>query len=210
MCNSYKSILMKRLLVSLSLLALAMGVHVSYAQVAESAEWATRIKAEGLGRSRVEELAQYMTDYVGSRLTASLQKRRADSLMLVKLTEIGLSNPRSAYATEFTRGGWDVVKTYAAMTKPYYCAFSVNPRAWSGSTDGLVKGECVVFDVQTKEDLEKYRGKVAGKILLVPSTRTVEINFEPLATRYDEKQLDALTKDDRALARSGRYGGRMT
>ena len=210
MCNSYKSMLMKRLLVSLSLLALAMGVHVSYAQVAESAEWATRIKAEGLARSQVEELAQYMTDYVGSRLTASLQKRRADSLMLVKLTEIGLSNPRSAYATEFTRGGWDVVKTYAAMTKPYYCAFSVNPRAWSGSTDGLVKGECVVFDVQTKEDLEKYRGKVAGKILLIPSTRTVEINFEPLATRYDEQELEALTKDDRAQARSGRYGGRAT
>ena len=202
--------LMKRLLVSLSLLALACGGNVSYAQVAESAEWATRIKAEGLARSQVEELAQYMTDYVGSRLTASLQKRRADSLMLVKLTEIGLSNPRSAYATEFTRGGWDVVKTYAAMTKPYYCAFSVNPRAWSGSTDGLVKGECVVFDVQTKEDLEKYRGKVAGKILLIPSTRTVEINFEPLATRYDEQELEALTKDDRAQARSGRYGGRAT
>ena len=210
MCNSYKSMLMKRLLVSLSLLALACGGNVSYAQVAESAEWATRIKAEGLARSQVEELAQYMTDYVGSRLTASLQKRRADSLMLVKLTEIGLSNPRSAYATEFTRGGWDVVKTYAAMTKPYYCAFSVNPRAWSGSTDGLVKGECVVFDVQTKEDLEKYRGKVAGKILLIPSTRTVEINFEPLATRYDEKELEALTQDDRAQARSGRYGGRAT
>ena len=90
---------MKRFLVSLSLLALAMGGNVSYAQVAESAEWATRIKAEGLGRSQVEELAQYMTDYVGSRLTASLQKRRADSLMLVKLTEIGLSNPRSAWTS---------------------------------------------------------------------------------------------------------------
>ena len=182
MCNSYKSMLMKRLLVSLSLLALACGGNVSYAQVAESAEWATRIKAEGLARSQVEELAQYMTDYVGSRLTASLQKRRADSLMLVKLTEIGLSNPRSAYATEFTRGGWDVVKTYAAMTKPYYCAFSVNPRAWSGSTDGLVKGECVVFDVQTKEDLEKYRGKVAGKILLIPSTRSISSRWRPVMT----------------------------
>ena len=200
---------MKRFLVSLFLLAMTVCGHLSYAQVAESAEWAARIKAEGLGRSQVDQLAQYMTDYVGSRLTASRQKRRADSLMLVKLTEIGLSNPRSAYAAEFTRGGWDVVKTYAAMTAPYYCAFSVNPRAWSGSTDGLVQGECIVFDVQTKEDLEKYRGKVAGKILLIPSTRTVEINFQPLASRYDEKQLEALTLDDRAQARAGRGGGRM-
>lgn len=66
-----------------------------------------------LEHSQVEELAQFMTDYVGSRPTASLQR-------------LGLSNPRSAFAAEFTRGGWDVVKTYAAMTAPYYCAFSVN------------------------------------------------------------------------------------
>ena len=100
------------------LITLALCGSLAYAQVAESPEWATKIKAEGLGRSQVEEIAQYVTDYAGSRLTASRQKRRADSLMLVKLAEYGLSNPRSEFATEFTRGGWDVVKTYAAMTAP--------------------------------------------------------------------------------------------
>ena len=200
---------MKKFTVLISLAAMVFCGGAAYAQVAESPDWATKIKAEGLGRSQVEELSQYMTDYVGSRLTASLQKRRADSLMIVKLKEIGLSNPRSAFATEFTRGGWDVVKTYAAMTKPYYCAFTVNPRAWSGSTNGLVKGECVVFDVQTKEDLEQYKGKVAGKILLVPSNRQVEINFEPLATRYTDEQLESLKEDSRAdmTPRVGRGGG---
>ena len=200
---------MKKLFVCL--LAAVFCGSGAMAQVAESPEWASKIKAEGLGNSRVDALSQYMTDYVGSRLTASRQKRRADSLMLVKLEELGLSNPRSEFATEFTRGGWDVVKTYAAMTAPYYCAFTVNPRAWSGSTDGLVKGECIVFNVQTKEDLEKYRGKVAGKILLVPSTQTVEIRFEPLASRYTEEQLEAMKEDNRATPR-GRYpggGGRM-
>ena len=33
------------------------------AQVSESLEWATRIKAEGLSRSKVDEIAQYITDY---------------------------------------------------------------------------------------------------------------------------------------------------
>ena len=131
---------MKKVSILISLLAMFLCGGVATAQVAESSDLATRIKAEGLGRSQVEELSQYMTDYVGSRLTASLQKRRADALMVEKLKELGLSNPRSEFATEFTRGGWDVVKIYAAMTAPYYCAFSVNPRAWSGSTDGLVKG----------------------------------------------------------------------
>jgi hypothetical protein len=203
---------MKRISVFISLLALIVSGNVSTAQVAESPEWASKIKAEGLGRSQVEELSQYMTDYVGSRLTASLQKRRAESLMIEKLKELGLSNPRVEFATEFSRGGWDVVKTYAAMTAPYYCAFTVNPRAWSGSTAGLVKGECVVFDVQTKEDLEKYRGKIAGKILLIPSTASTTIRFDPLATRYTDEQLEALTNDNRAdvtprTAQAGRAAG---
>lgn len=199
---------MKKLLVILSLLAIVFSGNNARAQVSESAEWASKIKAEGLGHSQIEPLSRFMTDFLGSRLTASRQKRRADSLVIVKLKEMGLSNPRSAFAAEFTRGGWDVVKTYAAMTAPYYCAFSVNPRAWSGSTDGLVKGECILFNVNSKEDLEKYRGKVAGKILLVPSNQSYNIKFEPLASRYDEAELEALTEDNRATARN-RFGGRM-
>ena len=197
---------MKKIVVIGTLLALMLGGGTANAQVSESPEWAMKIKAEGLGRSQIEELSQFMTDYLGSRLTASQQKRRADALVVEKLKELGLSNPRSEFAMEFTRGGWDVVKTYAAMTTPYYCAFSVNPKAWSGSTDGLVRGECMLFNVQKKEDLEQYRGKVAGKILLMPSTQSADINFEPLATRYTEEELEALKMDNRANARN-RFGG---
>ena len=198
---------MKKILVIVSLLALTLG-GTAQAQVSESPEWASRIKAEGLSHSQVDELSQFMTDFVGSRLTASRQKRRADALVVEKLRELGLSNPRSEFAMEFARGGWDVVKTYAAMTAPYYCAFSVNPKAWSGSTDGLVRGEYMIFDVKTKEDLDKYRGKVAGKILLVPSSQQQprEMDFKPLASRYTDEQLEAMTVDNRADGR-GRFGG---
>ena len=55
---------MKKFSVLISLVALAFCGSAAYAQVAESPDWATRIKAEGLGRSQVEELSQYMTDYV--------------------------------------------------------------------------------------------------------------------------------------------------
>ena len=85
---------MKKLYVILPLVALVLGGFRAEAQVAESAELASKIKAAGLGMSQVEELSQYMTDYVGSRLTASQQKRRADALMVEKLEEIGLSNHR--------------------------------------------------------------------------------------------------------------------
>lgn len=186
---------MKKSLYLFATLAMICGGAVASAQVSESPELATKVKNEGLNNSQITQIAQYMTDLLGSRLTASQQKRRAESLMVDKLKEIGLSNPRVEFAAEFPRGGWDVVKTYAAMTSPYYCAFSVNPKAWTGSTNGLVKGECVVFDVQKKEDLEKYKGKIAGKILLRQPTQTYTISFDPLAKRYTEDELEGLTLD---------------
>lgn len=191
---------MKKSMLLLALFVLAFSSVDANAQVSQSPEMAARIKEEGLEHSKIEEISQYMTDFLGSRLTASRQKRRADSLVIVKLQELGFSNPRSAFAYEFARGGWDAVKTYAAMTTPYYCAFAVNPKAWTGSTDGLVKGECVLFDVQNKEDLDKYRGKVTGKILLMPAGPSPELNFGPMASRYTDEQLKAMTEDNRATA----------
>ena len=200
---------MKKVLFVFSLLAMVCAGSVS-AQVSQSPELATKVKNEGLNNSQITQIAQYMTDLLGSRLTASQQKRRAESLVVEKLKEFGLSNPRAEFAAEFPRGGWDVVKTYAAMTSPYYCAFSVNPKAWTGSTNGLVKGECVVFDVQKKEDLDKYRGNIAGKILLRAPTQTYNIGFQPLAKRYTEEELEALSQDRRTagfISPAGPPGG---
>ena len=188
---------MKRTLLLFSLLAFVFSGNTVNAQVSLSPEMATKVKNEGLNNSKIEEIAQFMTDYLGSRFTASQQKRRAEKEVMNKLSSFGLSNVHSEFAYAFPRGGWDVVKTYAAMTSPYYCAYTVNPKAWSGSTNGLVKGECVLFEVNTKEDLEKYRGKIAGKILLMPATQTYNINFQPLASRYTEEELESLVQDRR-------------
>ena len=186
---------MKKILLLILPVTILCGGGFANAQVSQSPELANKIKAEGLNNSKIAEISSFMTDYLGSRLTASRQKRRAETLVVEKLGEFGLSNPRVEFAAEFPRGSWDVVKTYAAMTSPYYCAFAVNPKAWTGSTDGLVKGECVVFDVQSKEDIEKYKGKIAGKILLRAPTQNYTMNFQPLARRYTEEELQNLSRD---------------
>ena len=86
---------MKKVLFVFSLLAMVCAGSVS-AQVSQSPELATKIKNEGLNNSKIEEISQFMTDLLGSRLTASQQKRRAESLVVEKLKEFGLSNPRSS------------------------------------------------------------------------------------------------------------------
>lgn len=158
---------------------------------------AYKIKNEGFSNSQIEELSEFMTDELGSRLAASQMKLRAEKMVINKLNEIGLSNARTEFAADFTKGGWDNEKNYVAMTYPYYCSFSANPKAWSGSTDGLVKGECILLDVKSVADLDKYKGKLTGKIVLMPVTQTYNIKFEPLAERLSEEYLKFLESDPR-------------
>jgi carboxypeptidase Q len=152
-----------------------------------------KIKQEGLKNSGIEELAFWLTDFVGPRLTGSTGNNRGNEWARKKMEELGFQNVRIEAAKDFNRGGWDNVKTYAAMTAPYYVNFACNPVAWTGSTSGSVKGEVVLIDVKAESDLDKYKGKISGKIVLMPSTSTYEVNYEPLASRLTDAQLKELS-----------------
>ena len=192
---------MKRVI--LSLIAVVMMVNGSvFAQNSLSPELAYKVKNEGFAKSKIEEMAQLMTDNMGPRLAASQLKLRAEQMVIEYLKAMGLSNPRAEYAFDFAKGGWDNEMNYVAMTAPYYTSFAGNPKAWSGSTNGLVKGECVLIDAQSVADLEKYKGKLAGKIVLMPATQTYQMNFNPLATRFTEEELAELAKDPRPTSNS--------
>lgn len=162
-----------------------------------------KIKQEGQMNSAIEELSYGLTDFVGPRLTASAGFSRGLDWAKKKMEELGFQNIKVDEVKDFTRGGWDNLKTYAAMTSPYYSNFACNPVAWTGSTNGIIKGEVVLVDVKAEADLEKYKGKLAGKIVLIPSTGSYEVSFEPLANRYTDEQLNELAK-----AETGRMGGR--
>ena len=182
-------------LISFAAAVFAMANVAAFAQTALPEEVAYRVKSEGFANSQLEPLAQFLTDEMGPRLAASQLKLRAEGMVVDKLKEMGFSNVNVEFAYNFPKGGWDNQMNYVAMTAPYYCSFAANPKA--GSTNGLVKGECVLVDVKTKEDLEKYKGKLAGKIVIMPSTQTYEIKFTPLAKRYTEEELEVIAKDPR-------------
>lgn len=193
---------MMKKVVFLMLAVSAMANVAVQAQNRLSDEIAYKVKSEGFANSKIEELAQFMTDDMGPRLAASQLKLRAEKMVIEKLAEYGLSNPRAEYAFDFAKGGWDNEMNYVAMTAPYYCSFAANPKAWSGSTDGLVKGECVLLEAQSVADLDKYKGKLAGKIVLMPVTQTYQMRFDPLATRFTDEELAELARDPRPTSNS--------
>ena len=79
-----------------------------------------KIKQEGLKNSKIEDLAFWLTDFVGPRLTGSTGNLRGNEWAKKKMEELGFQNVRIEAAKPFSRGGWDNLKTYAAMTAPYY------------------------------------------------------------------------------------------
>jgi hypothetical protein len=163
-----------------------------------------KIKQEGFKNSGIEDLSFWMTDYLGSRLTGSQAKKRADEWAVNRMKEMGLQNVRVEAVREFTRGSWDNMKTYAAMTAPYYANFAANPKAWTGSTRGLVKGEVILLDITSSEELQALKGKLKGKIVAMPSTATYEPSFEPLASRYSEEELEQIKDLNLGVTRARR------
>ncbi len=152
-----------------------------------------RIKQEGMKNSAIEDLVFGLTDLSGSRLTGSSGGARGNEWARKKMEELGFQNVRMEEAGDFTRGGWDNLRTYAAMTSPYYINFACNPVAWTGSTNGPVKAEVILLDISSVNDFEKFRGKLAGKIVMMPSTDTYEVSFDPLASRYTDEELKQIS-----------------
>ena len=88
-----------------------------------------KIKQEGQRNSAIEDMAFWLDDFAGPRLTGSTGSTRGNEWAKKKMEEIGLQNVRIEEAKDFTRGGWDNLKAYAAMTDPYYVNFACNPVA---------------------------------------------------------------------------------
>ena len=167
------------------------------AQQSLSEDIAFKIKREAFQNSQLEDLAFLLTDFAGPRLAGSKLAERGEQIAKEKLIELGFSNVRIEKAADFHRGGWDNLKTYTAMTAPYYSSLTALPKAWSGSTNGLIKGDVILLEIKKPEDISNYKGKLANKIVLMPEMYKYTIRFSPLARRYTDEQLEELTIDSR-------------
>ncbi|HEY7809605.1 MAG TPA: M20/M25/M40 family metallo-hydrolase [Allosphingosinicella sp.] len=146
-----------------------------------------RILDEGLNRSEVMETAAYLTDRIGGRLTNSPQMRAAEAWTQQRFRSLGLSNVR-AEPFEFGRG-WSIIGSSARMTAPRDRKLTVIPVAWTPGTNGTISAGIVVAQMDKIEHFEKYRGKLAGKIVLVSHPGTGSEPTEPAFKRLTDEEL---------------------
>jgi carboxypeptidase Q len=164
-----------------------------------------RIKDEAVNRSQVMETLSYLTDVHGPRLTNSPNMRSAATWAKQRLESYGLANVALEAWGPFGRG-WVNERMVAQMTAPQAFPLLAFPKAWTPGTNGPAKGEAVLAVIEKTEDLEKWKGKLKGKIVLVSPTRAVPAYFESPTRRYDEKGLADLEKPSLDPTRRGRFG----
>lgn len=152
-----------------------------------------KIREEGFMNSQVEQIAFELLDKSGPRLTNSLGYERAANYAVEQLTEWGLVNAEKEAWGEFGRG-WELKKSYIAMTKPYYMPFIAVPKAWTEGTDGPVEGKVLFVEINSEEDFEKYDGKLEGAIVAFTPRGDQGPNFEADALRYTEEDLAEMTE----------------
>jgi len=148
-----------------------------------------RIRDEGLNHSHVMEFATALTDGIGPRLTGSPNLAKANAWTRDTLTKIGLQNAHLEDWGEFGMG-WQQLNTWARMVTPDTAVLIVQATPWSPSTAGPVTGDVVFVNLQTEKDFDQYKGKLAGKVVLLGAMREVPPVDKALFDRYTEKDLD--------------------
>jgi carboxypeptidase Q len=147
-----------------------------------------RIKDEGMNRSQVMQTLSYLTDVIGPRLTNSPGMKRANDWTRDQMAGWGLQNAHLEAWGPFGRG-WTLKRFSAQVVEPQAIPLIGYPKAWSPGTDGPLTAEVVYFDAKDEVDLQRFKGKVKGAIVLTAPLREVKAHFEAPSTRRDEKDL---------------------
>lgn len=148
----------------------------------------TRIRQEAFRDSKVMETLEELTDHIGPRLTNSPNVRKANAWTRDQLTKWGMENAHLEPWGPFGRG-WSYEVSTVRMTAPDTAELIALPKAFTPGTDGPVHGKVIRAKLERKEDLDKWRGKLKGQIVLIGDMRKLSVNDKPASERYDDATL---------------------
>jgi carboxypeptidase Q len=144
------------------------AVHAGSARPAEEAGAVAAADAQILSEirdhSQAVENLEYLSDEIGARLTGSPQLKQANDWTAAKFREYGLTNVKLepwTIARSWTRG-----TARAQIVSPAEHPLTIASAGWSPGTNGVVRGPIVYFDAKTKDQFQKFHGKLKGAIVI--------------------------------------------
>jgi carboxypeptidase Q len=123
-----------------------------------------KILAEVHDHNEIMSNLEYLSDMIGQRLTGSENLRKANDWTKQRLTDYGLGNPHLeswTIAHTWTRG-----TATARILTPAEHPLTIASYAWAANTDGPVRGPVVYVKAEKMEDLDQYKGKLKGAIVI--------------------------------------------
>ncbi|HEY6252419.1 MAG TPA: M20/M25/M40 family metallo-hydrolase [Candidatus Angelobacter sp.] len=156
----------------------------------------SKIRYEGFRNSKIMEIASGLMDGIGQRLTGSPNVKRANEWTRDKLSEFGLVNAHLEAWSPFGRG-WANQYVNVRMLGPDIATLIAYPRAWTPGTNDAIQAQVVRVEIhptpgEMARDMAKYKGKLAGKIILYGDDPELKLPAEPLVERLDEKALSQI------------------
>ena len=180
---------MKRRPYLVCVLVLAITFQVSAQEESVDHQVIARIKIEGFQQSQVMATLRYLTDVAGPRLTGSPNLKKAGEWARDTMKTWGLKHTGLEPWGEFGRG-WSVERFSVEMTEPQYQNLLAYPKAWTPGTNGVVSGTPVFVHIASENHIEKYRGKLGGKIVMNRKPVRPGPHFSPDATRNTDEFLE--------------------
>lgn len=194
---------MKRMLCTAALLVAGIGsVPPGFAQERVDLDMTARIRQEAFYRSQVMATLNHLTDVIGPRLTNSPSMAEANRWTRSKFTEWGLSNVHDEAVEDFGRG-WAFTDASVEMLSPRVMPLHALPKAWTPGTAGNVEGEAIFAKLSNKADLEKWKGKLRGKVLFTDELRAYKPNEKSDFQRHDHDSLEELMSSPMPTERRG-------
>jgi len=162
------------------------------APAVDAAAAAARIIDEGFNHSQAADTAAWLADHIGSRMTGSPGMRAAEAWTQARFGAWGLTNVHKE-GYDFGRG-WSIESLGVRMITPRILPLRAIPIAWTPATAGAITAPIVVAPIKREADLAAWRGKLAGKIVLVDLPSNGSEPDKPPFHRFSD---DEIAKMDR-------------
>ncbi|MFC1500543.1 hypothetical protein ACFL6T_05980, partial [Candidatus Zixiibacteriota bacterium] len=158
-------------------------------------EMVAKIREEGFQHSQVMDIAGYMSDVLGARLTLSEDMKSAQTWAIQKMEEIGLENTTVEPFMDFGVT-WDNEYFSLHMMEPDYQPLVGYPLAHTPGTQGRITSPVVISEITTRQDLERYRGKLDGMVVLTTPPAVIDLERLARATpRRTDEELEQMAED---------------
>ncbi|NNE68965.1 MAG: peptidase M28, partial [Rhodothermales bacterium] len=194
---------MRTLLTALFLLATVLPVR------GQSSDLVEMIYREGMENSQVVDLAQYLADVVGPRLTGSPGHERAIDWAMAQFSNWGIDSRREAQGTWRS---WERGLVSLDLVEPRLRSLEGQLLSWSPGTNGSVEGGVILLpDLRGAEQFRNWLPMAQGKFVLLspyePSCRPADV-WESYGGAAARSRFEAARKESQQAwaSRVGKLG----